>query len=117
MGGVGGKQGWSWIVRACDSFQDPSSWQFIWEGILTLLVAIASFWMIHDWPDKARFLTPLEKEMIAVRMKKDQGLAGEGKLSWRIVKKALKDWKVYCLMLMYIGAAVPLYRWVAAGVP
>jgi len=110
MGGVGGKQGWSWIVSAEGFVPDTNSRQFIWEGVLTLLVAIASFWMIHDWPEQARFLTPLEKEIIATRMKKDQGLAGEGKLTWRIVKKALKDWKVYCLMLMYIGAAVPLYR-------
>jgi sugar phosphate permease len=83
--------------------------QFIWEGILTLIVAILSFWMVHDWPDQARFLTPLEKEMVITRLKQEQGLAGEGKFSWRIVKKALKDWKVYCLMLMYIGAAEPLY--------
>ena len=78
--------------------------------MLTLLVAIGSFWMVHDWPDQARFLSPLEKEMVHNRLKREQGLASEGKLSWRIVRKALKDWKVYCLMLMYIGAAEPLYR-------
>ncbi|WVQ83828.1 hypothetical protein IAT38_005972 [Cryptococcus sp. DSM 104549] len=95
MDGIGNKAGWSWI--------------FIIEGLLTFVVAIASFWMIHDWPDTARFLTPLEREMILVRLKGEQGLAAEGGYNMGIVKKALKDWKTYVLMLMYIGAAEPLY--------
>ncbi|KAL0243529.1 hypothetical protein I308_105495 [Cryptococcus tetragattii IND107] len=95
MDGVGGKQGWSWI--------------FIIEGLLTFILAVASFWMIHDWPDRARFLTPLEREMVLTRLKAEQGLASEGSYNKRIVKKALTDWKTYCLMLMYIGAAEPLY--------
>lgn len=92
-----------------------------------MVIAVASFWMIHDWPDRARFLTSLEKEMVLIRLKAEQGLvshisimqegilanmsqASEGSYNKRIVKKAFKDWKTYCLMLMYIGAAVPLYR-------
>ena len=65
--------------------------------------------MVHDWPEHAKFLTPFERQMVLYRLKQDQGLAGEGNFSWRIVRKTLKDWKVYCLMLMYIGAAEPLY--------
>ena len=96
MGGVGGKLGWSWI--------------FIWEGLITFFVAVASFWMVHDWPDRAKFLTPLEREMVLYRLRGEQGLAGEGKFSWAIVRSALKDWKVYVMMLCYAGAAEPLYR-------
>lgn len=77
--------------------------------MLTLIIAIASFWMMVDWPDQAKFLTPLEKECVLTRLKQDQGLAGEGKFSWRVIRKGLKDWKVYCMMLIYIGAAVPIY--------
>ena len=66
--------------------------------------------MVHDWPDQARFLTPLERELVLHRLKAEQGLAGEGAFSMTVVKSALKDWKVYCMMLMYIGAAEPLYR-------
>jgi hypothetical protein len=58
------------------------------------VVGVASIWMVHDWPDKARFLTPLEKEMVLLRLKSDTGLASEGKFSWRMVGKAAKDWKV-----------------------
>ncbi|KAK8846631.1 hypothetical protein IAR55_005718 [Kwoniella newhampshirensis] len=95
MNGVGGKEGWSWI--------------FIMEGLLTFVVAVMSFWMIHDWPDTARFLSPIEREMVLVRLKQEQGLASEGSFNKRVIMKALTDWKTYCLMLMYIGAAEPLY--------
>lgn len=63
------------------------------EGIITFIVAVASFWMVHDWPDQARFLTPVEREMVLLRLKAEQGLAGEGSLNMRVVKSALSDWK------------------------
>lgn len=47
MDGIGGKKGWEWI--------------FIIEGLLTVVVAVISFWMVHDFPDTARFLTPEER--------------------------------------------------------
>ena len=101
MNGVGGKQGWSWIVSGQPEVgAEP---QFIMEGLLTFIVSILSFWMVHDWPDQAKFLTPLEKEMVIMRLKQEQGLAGEGKLTWGVVKSALLDWKVYCLMLMSVS--------------
>lgn len=37
MNGVGGKPGWAWI--------------FILEGLLTLIVAVAAYWSINDYPD------------------------------------------------------------------
>lgn len=111
MNGVGGYQGWSWI--------------FIMEGILvsafrysvlaalmlhqTFIVSLISFWMIYDFPDTAKFLTPLEREFVALRMRKQQGNGLEAKFSWAGVRVALSDWKTYVMMLMYIGAAEPLY--------
>lgn len=95
MVGVGGKSGWSWI--------------FIIEGLLSLVIGVASIWMVHDWPDQARFLTPIEREMVFLRLKQDSGLQNEGTFSWRMVRKALKDWKTYVMMLMYIGCAEPIY--------
>lgn len=45
--------------------------------------------MVHDWPDQAKFLTPLERECVLTRLRKEQGLAGEGTLNRKVVKKAL----------------------------
>lgn len=96
MNGVGGKEGWSWI--------------FIIEGLLTLIVAILSFFFVHDWPDKARFLSPLEREMVFQRLRREQGLANEGKFHSGPVVAALTDYKTYILMLIYIGVVCePLY--------
>ena len=107
-GAFGGLFGFA-LSRITTSHYEGWSWIFIIEWVITFLVAIGSIWMVHDWPDQASFLTPLEREMVITRIKQEQGLAGEGKFSGKMVIKALKDWKTYTLMLMYIGAAVPLY--------
>lgn len=44
MKGVGGKPGWAWI--------------FILEGLLTLIVAVAAYWCINDYPDTYVFPPP-----------------------------------------------------------
>ena len=46
MEGVGNKPGGAWI--------------FILEGIVTVLFGAASFYMVHDFPDNAKFLTDSE---------------------------------------------------------
>lgn len=57
MDGVGGYEGWRWI--------------FILEGIVTVLVAISAFWLLPDYPDTAKFLTPREREFVVWRLKTD----------------------------------------------
>ncbi|KAL1408170.1 hypothetical protein Q8F55_004975 [Vanrija albida] len=95
MDGVGGKDGWSWI--------------FIIEGLLTFIIAVSSFRMIHDWPDRARFLTDFEREFVLYRLKADSGLATEGSFSWAAARKGFTDWKTYVYMLCYIGTAECIY--------
>lgn len=95
MAGIGGLNGWCWI--------------FIIEGLLTLVIGIASIWMVHDFPQQAKLLTPLEREFILSRLQREQGLAQEGTLNKRIVLKAFKDWKMYAMMLAYLGAGEALY--------
>ena len=48
MDGVGGKPGWAWI--------------FILEGLVTVLCAMASFFILSDFPDTAKFLTETERK-------------------------------------------------------
>lgn len=52
MDGIGGRPAWAWI--------------FILEGLFTVLVGIASFWVVQDFPDTAKFLT--EDERTATRL-------------------------------------------------
>ena len=78
------------------------------EGLLTFVIGVASYWMVHDWPQEARLLTPLEREFILNRLAKEQGV-GEATLTKSIAKQAFLDWKMYAMMLAYIGAGEPLY--------
>lgn len=55
MNGVGGYEGWRWI--------------FILEGLLTVVVAVASFFLLYDFPDTASFLTPEERAWVVHRLK------------------------------------------------
>lgn len=48
MDGIGGKPGWAWI--------------FILEGLLTFVCAVASFFILQDFPDTAKFLSENERE-------------------------------------------------------
>lgn len=55
MNGIGGKAGWAWI--------------FILEGLATVLIGIASFWMVFDFPDEANFLTDADRRRVIRRLK------------------------------------------------
>ena len=55
MDGVGGYAGWRWI--------------FILEGLLTVVVAVSAFFLLHDFPDTARFLTVEERAWVVHRLK------------------------------------------------
>jgi hypothetical protein len=79
------------------------------EGLLTFVIALLSFRMIHDWPDRARFLTPVERELALLRLRSDTGLAQGGTLDKNAIIRGFTDWKTYLFMLCYVGAAHPLY--------
>ncbi|KAH8826913.1 major facilitator superfamily transporter [Flagelloscypha sp. PMI_526] len=94
MNGVGGRPGWAWI--------------FIIEGIVTLAVAIAAFFVMHDYPDTAKFLSEDEKKEVVARLKLDRSsLADEFGMNY--FWDAIKDWKIWVHMFITIGIYTPLY--------
>ncbi|POY74243.1 hypothetical protein BMF94_2681 [Rhodotorula taiwanensis] len=93
MGGIGGKGGWAWI--------------FIIEGLMTVVVACIAPFLIQDFPEESKFLSPKEKEFVLYRLKQDTGAAGN--FRWAYAKRAFLDWKTYAMALIYIGVACPLY--------
>lgn len=94
MTGVGGKPGWAWI--------------FIIEGILTLVVAVAAYFCMHDYPDTAKFLTTAEKKEVHRRLEADRTfLADEYDIKYFM--HAIKDWKIWVHMFITIGVYTPLY--------
>ncbi|KAK6967111.1 high-affinity nicotinic acid transporter [Favolaschia claudopus] len=96
MEGVGGKPAWAWI--------------FIIEGLATVLAGAASFWIIQDFPDTAKFLTEAERTAVVRRLQSDDQFSAAGEdLKWKYIWKSLLDWKTWVGMVIYVGADMPLY--------
>jgi MFS family permease len=96
MDGIGGKKGWAWI--------------FILEGLATVLVGIASFWMVFDFPDEAHFLSDIDRQRVLRRLKADQQSSAEHEtFKMEYFWASVKDWKTCLYALIYMGADGPLY--------
>ncbi|KAF8315934.1 MFS general substrate transporter [Clavulina sp. PMI_390] len=95
--GVGGKPAWAWI--------------FIIEGLITVVVGVASYWLVKDFPEHAKFLTEDERAFVIARLQADdqRTAGGDEKLSRRHVWAAVKDWKTWFGMLCFAGVMVPVY--------
>lgn len=96
MNGLGGRPGWAWI--------------FILEGIVTVLFGFASFWAVHDFPDEATFLNEVDRARVVRRLKMDkQSSAEHEEFKMKYVYMALKDYKMWLGMVIYMGCDMPLY--------
>lgn len=91
MNGVGGYSGWRWI--------------FILEGLATVVVGFISFFVIHDYPETASFLTKDEREWVISRLRNQnvdihgRQVVVEEKFSWKYVRDAFTDWQVYLALI------------------
>ena len=101
MDGLGGLDGWAWI--------------FILEGLLTVVCAVASFWILEDFPDTAKFLTetertsqtthnkvpsfntqPSEGVWVVRRLQSDMKFSAGGEsFKLKYVWQSLSDWKTW----------------------
>jgi MFS family permease len=96
MDGIGHRPGWAWI--------------FILEGLLTIIFGVASFWMVHDFPDEARFLSDQDRARVVRRLKLDQQSSAEHEeFKSSYLWDSLKDWKMWLGMVIYMGCDMPLY--------
>ncbi|QSZ29145.1 hypothetical protein DSL72_003656 [Monilinia vaccinii-corymbosi] len=95
MDGLGGLHGWAWI--------------FILEGLATTLAGVASFWLIHDFPENARFLSEVDRNRVMRRLQTDQQSVGHEKFGAQFIWQAVQDYKMWLAMFVYMGAAMPVY--------
>lgn len=96
MDGLGGKPGWAWI--------------FILEGIVTVIFGFFSFWMVHDFPDEATFLSDVDRIRVIRRLKADQqASANSEQFQMAYLYAGLKDYKMWLGMVIYMGCDMPLY--------
>jgi hypothetical protein len=48
---------------------------FIIEGLITVVIGVASKWWIPDWPENAKFLNDDERRLLLARLAQDTGEA------------------------------------------
>jgi hypothetical protein len=80
------------------------------EGIPTVLLGIAIFFLLPNDPESAYFLNDNEKKMMVVRHGRAYGnTASEQEFDKQDVLKAFKDWKVWIFCASQFGADTMLY--------
>ncbi|CAF0880085.1 unnamed protein product [Adineta steineri] len=94
MRGIGGQEGWRWI--------------FYIEGTVTVIIGVAAFFLINDFPsDRPKFLTEEECDRTITRLQNDAGPGAGEHFSWKQVRAAFLDWKIYIFCLCDISLIVP----------
>jgi len=112
MRGVAGLGGWRWIfiiVNISPSILDTAADISPKEGLLTVVVSIAAYFFVYNYPATARFLTPKEREYVVERLKEDSDAARNEKFTWDGVIQALKDPKVWLYGLSFHAMSLPIY--------
>ncbi|OMJ20723.1 putative transporter [Smittium culicis] len=82
---------------------------FLLEGAFTLLVGLCTYFIMHDYPDTAKFFTEEERELATRRISASMGLASASKVSKKQTLVAFKDWKVYVFGTIGYGINNCLY--------
>ncbi|KAL0069548.1 hypothetical protein AAF712_003206 [Marasmius tenuissimus] len=95
MAGVADLRGWRWI--------------FIIEGLVTVVVSLAAYLFIHNYPSTATFLTPKERDTIEHRLTADSDATAAESFNWENVSKCLKDPKCWLYGLSFHTLSLPLY--------
>ncbi|KAF2635400.1 pantothenate transporter liz1 [Massarina eburnea CBS 473.64] len=88
LNGVSGMAGWRWL--------------FIIDGIISLPVAIAGFFIFPGLPSSKRpwWLTQAEHELAQQRMR-EVGVEPSTKLNWSVIRRTLSRWEFYVGVLAY----------------
>ncbi|KAH6611729.1 major facilitator superfamily domain-containing protein [Chaetomium sp. MPI-SDFR-AT-0129] len=95
MGGIVWENGWRWI--------------FILEGIATVLVAVAAYGFIHNYPETATFLSEPERDFIRHRLAIDSDATRDERFTWNNVFSALGDPKSWLYGMSFHFMSLPLY--------
>ncbi|KAH7106432.1 MFS general substrate transporter [Auriculariales sp. MPI-PUGE-AT-0066] len=86
-------------------------WIFIICGAITCFLGFISFLLIVDFPDKAKFLTPEEIQLIRERVDYDRGDSIPDKLDWTKTKKYACDLKLWAFAMMFLCSTLPSYAY------
>lgn len=108
MSGIAGYRGWRWI--------------FIIEGVLTIVLGVAAFFLLPDSPSHStrwlsnaeiRYLNHLYNKHRRGTVNQHQNTEGESSRrnshDWKTLRYVLLDWQIYLQSLIFMSSAVPTY--------
>lgn len=81
-------------------------WLFLVEGLISIVVATAAYFMIPNRPEKAKWLTDKERKYAIERLKNDVGKAHIIHFDKAYIFAAFTDYKVYLAMLQLFVASI-----------
>ncbi|KAF2846234.1 major facilitator superfamily transporter [Plenodomus tracheiphilus IPT5] len=89
LNGVHGYAGWQWL--------------FIMDGVISLPICLAGFWLLPDLPENTRafYLTKDDRALAKDRMAK-VGRAPRARLGLSAFKRIFGRWHVYLLTILYV---------------
>ncbi|KIM78028.1 hypothetical protein PILCRDRAFT_76059 [Piloderma croceum F 1598] len=96
LDGIGGKAGWAWI--------------FILEGLFTVVMGIASFFLVSSTPRDSKFLTDSEKDIIERRLARDRpSISPTDKFALKEIFGFLTSPHVILLVILFFMIGTTLY--------
>ncbi|CAH0046684.1 unnamed protein product [Clonostachys solani] len=98
MDGLRGLRAWRWL--------------FLLEGAATILIAMSAFFILPNFPQTTKWLTPVEKEMAVWRLQADithaEWTSSEEQITWKAFIMAMKDWRNWFFVAMVYGTGASL---------
>jgi hypothetical protein len=75
-----------------------------------VIIGGLSYFMVHDFPDDARFLSEPDRQRVIRRLKADkQSSAEHEEFKMSYFWASVKDWKTWAFAVVYMGCDGPLY--------
>ncbi|TDZ29025.1 putative transporter [Colletotrichum spinosum] len=108
VSGHSGLSGWQWL--------------FLVEGLITIVLGTAVYFLLPDFPPTAKWLTDKEKAVIQARLPANAPRAEETNFNWREIADALGDKRLWLFTLIWatftVGASgVRFYQPTVGTVP
>lgn len=102
----------SWAISHLDLRAGLRGWQWIFViwGIFTVVVGAFGWLFLVDFPDKAKFLTPQQREFMITRIDRDRGDAIPDKITWPKFLRYAKDLKIWLFAYVFCGTTLAGYQ-------
>ena len=79
---------------------------------MTCVVGIFFYFVISDFPEEVKWLSPEERQFVKARLAEDVGESQRHTaLSFKDVFRILREWKIILGGFMYFGLIVPAYSY------